>query len=220
LLAVNGLATAVAAHTSTVLIAFNNQQTPPDIIEVGNETDNGFLWPIGQIYTNKGINWDDYTTITKTAITAARAASPHAAIMIHYAGVATSGSFYNELLQRCVQFNIAGLSYYPWWHGASFTITESQLNALAISITQDLMIVETSYPFTLGLNDDTNNTIGLPLEVAPSYAANAAGQRNFMPTLHTVLKNLPNQRGRGYCYWAPDWGAHIPSQTSFTQSSS
>jgi|GEM_PF-7033697 len=62
-----------------------------------------------------------------------------------------------------------------------------------------------------------NNTVGPQSQVAPSHAANAAGQHHFMLPLHTIIKSLPNQRGMGYCYWAPDWVTHTQSQTSFTQ---
>jgi len=98
LLDVIGLATAVANYTTTVLTAFNNQLTPQDVIQIGNETDNGFSRPVEQIFSSTGTNWDDYATVTKAAITASRITSPEAAVMIHYDGVATSGSFYYELL--------------------------------------------------------------------------------------------------------------------------
>lgn len=214
------LAASVALYTDNVLRELIANQTPPQIIQIGNETNNGFLWPVGQVFNTTGTNWDNYANITKAAINAARSVTPSAKIMIHYAGVEYAGIFYQELVARNVSFDIAGLSYYPWWHGSSLTTMELQLNTLAGTITQDLMIVETAYPFTLGFNDNTNNVIGLQSQVAPSYPANIAGQRDFLRDLNTIIKNIPDERGTGFCYWAPDWVAHTPSQTSFTQGSS
>lgn len=214
------LAAAVALYTNNVLRELNANQTPPQIIQIGNETNNGFLWPVGQIFTSAGTNWDNYVLITTAAINAASAVSPSSQIMVHYAGVENAQSFFTELALRGVQIDIAGLSYYPWWHGASLTTMESQLNDLVSLLPLDVMIVETAYPFTLGFNDNTNNIIGLPSQVAPGYPADVAGQRDFLRDLNTIIKNIPNQRGIGFCYWAPDWVAHTPSATSFTQGSS
>jgi arabinogalactan endo-1,4-beta-galactosidase len=38
---------ALAAHTRDVLSALNDQNTPPQMIQIGNEITNGFLWPDG-----------------------------------------------------------------------------------------------------------------------------------------------------------------------------
>lgn len=76
------------------------------------------------------------------------------------------------------------------------------------------MIVETAYPFTLSWNDNLNNIIGLNNQVSTGFPATPAGQRNFMMRIHNMVKNLPNEQGLGYCYWAPDWVAR-PLQRDF-----
>lgn len=217
---VNALSTAVASYTTIVLQELKIQQTVPVIVQIGNETNNGMLWPVGQIYTRSGTNWDNYATITKAAITAVKSSSPTSQIMIHYAGVSNAVPFYKALIDRGVQFDIAGLSYYPWWHGNNVANMQSGLMTVSRDLTQDIMVVETAYPFTLAFNDNVHNNVGMESQLAPFYPASPAGQHDFLLALHNALKRVPNNRGIGYCYWAPDWVAHTPSSSSFTQGSS
>jgi arabinogalactan endo-1,4-beta-galactosidase len=214
------LLTTVSDYTTQVLLELKNQGTEPAIVQIGNETNNGLLWPIGQIYNGSVENFDTYIMITNAAIHAVRSVSPESQIMIHRAGIADSSYFFDQLNIRNVDFDIAGLSYYPWWHGMNVSTAENELNSFARSVTQKIMIVETAYPFTLSWNDNLNNIIGLNNQVSTGFPATPAGQRNFMMRIHNMVKNLPNEQGLGYCYWAPDWVAHDRSNETFMNGSS
>lgn len=214
------LSTAVANYTTNVLRELKNQGTEPAMVQIGNETNNGFLWPIGQIYTGSTVNFDNYVLITNAAINAVRTVSPASQVMIHRAGINDSAYFFDQLISRGVDFDVAGLSYYPWWHGSNVNNTENELQSFAAGITQKVMIVETAYPFTLGWNDNLNNIIGLNNQLASGYPATPVGQRDFMLRIHNMVKNLPNDQGLGYCYWAADWVAHNRGNESFMNGSS
>jgi arabinogalactan endo-1,4-beta-galactosidase len=185
------LLTTLSDYSTHVLLELKNQGTEPAIVQIGNETNNGLLWPIGQIYNGCVENFDTYIMITNAAIHAVRTISPESQIMIHRAGIADSSYFFDPLNVRDVDFDIAGLSYYPWWHGMDVSTAENELNSFARSVTQKVMIVETAYPFTLSWDDDLNNTL-----------------------------KAPNEQGLGYCYWAPDWVAHKRSNETFMNGSS
>jgi arabinogalactan endo-1,4-beta-galactosidase len=214
------LLSSLGDYTTRVLLELKDQGTQPAIVQIGNETNNGLLWPVGQIYNGSVENFNGYISITNAAIRAVRTISPESKIMIHKAGISDSSYFFDQLTIRNVDFDIAGLSYYPWWHGSDVSIAENELNSFARSFTKQIMIVETAYPFTLNWNDNTNNIIGLNNQVSPGFPATPSGQHHFMLRIHHMLKNLPNGQGIGYCYWAPDWVAHNRSNETFMNGSS
>lgn len=214
------LSTVVSNYTSQVINELKNQGTSPIIVQIGNETNNGLLWPLGKIYDNGNENFDNYVQLTNAAIGAVRSTLPEAQIMIHRAGVSDSNYFFEQLNDRNVDYDIAGLSYYPWWHGANLTAIETELIILSNSLEQKIMIVETAYPFTLNWNDNLNNIIGLNNQLTSNYPASLVGQKDFLVHLKSILENLPGNKGMGFCYWAPDWVAHDRGDQSFMNGSS
>ena len=109
------LTSAVHDYTKDVLEALENQGTLPDMVQIGNEIDSGFLWPDGDIS-----DFNKFTTLLKAAIAAVREVDPSIKIVLHIAkGGDASGAewWVNSVLQKGVEFDILGLSCYPQWHG-------------------------------------------------------------------------------------------------------
>lgn len=217
---VNQLSQRIKDYSQNVVQELVLQGTSPAIVQIGNETDNGMLWPVGQVYLNGNAQWDNYVRLTKAAIEGIKQASPDSKIMIHKSGVIGADYFYEQLITRNVDFDIAGLSYYPWWHNTDLNLIETELQQFAAGISQKVMIVETAYPFTLNWFDNTNNIVGLNNQLVPQYPATLNGQYSFMLRIHNMIKNLPDQQGIGYCYWAPDWVAYDSNATTITNGSS
>src|SRR5437762_14181120 len=48
-LAFDDMAAALHAHTKTVITALNDQGTPPDMVQIGNEIRFGMVWPDGHV---------------------------------------------------------------------------------------------------------------------------------------------------------------------------
>jgi arabinogalactan endo-1,4-beta-galactosidase len=67
---------AVQNYTSTVI-----SEIKPDIVQIGNEINNGFMWPNGNLYSNE----NQFIELLNTASTTIRNLSPETKIMIHYA---------------------------------------------------------------------------------------------------------------------------------------
>ncbi len=202
---INDLSTELEEYTTTVLRELRNQNTLPQLVQIGNETNNGMLWPLGLIYENGNENWDNYVQLTQSAINGVKSISPDSKIMIHHAGISTAPYFFEQLDNRNVPYDLVGLSYYPWWHGDDLDIMEADLRSFAANQDKPVIIVETSYPFTLDWNDNTNNNIGLTSQLAPGYSATISGQYSFLKRINDIVKNLPDDKGIGFCYWAPDW---------------
>jgi len=82
-----------------------------------------------------------------------------AKIMIHIERSVGSRWFFDNLFAQGVDFDLIGLSYYPWGHGTSGQVS-TNLNSLAREYGKDLVIVETAYPWTLQWADSIHNQVG------------------------------------------------------------
>lgn len=177
------------------------QLIEPDIIEIGNEISNGFLWPEGAI-----ANQSNFVFLLNKGIQGARDATTETKkILIHCATFDVADWFYTILKNNSVAYDMIGISYYPFWTKITPAQAVSQLNTLGSKFGRDAMIVETSYPFTLDWKDYTNNIIGLSNQLLTGYPATPEGQKLFLTDLKQALQS--STFGTGFCYWAPEWVA-------------
>ena len=207
----------VRNYTRDVVAAFTRQGTPVDILQIGNETIHGMLWPTGQIYRQSGEDWTEYAELVKAGITGAKEGSPARIprIMLHIDTGGDQGAstyFFDNLQQQGVNFDLIGLSYYPFWHG-SLAGLEGNLYALESRYGKDILIAETAYPWTLSSGDNVQSVITSldALPDAASYPPTPQGQAKFFEALNEVLRGVPNGRGIGYFVWEPGWLPGVPA---------
>ena len=169
----------------------------PDYIQIGNEINTGILFPHGNIANNQ----DQFVELVNVGVSAVRNNSTNAKIILHCAGFESSNWFFNIVKE--VDYDIIGISYYPWWHGKSLNDLQNQLSNLSVNFNKEVLIAETSYPFTLGWNDWTNNNVGLEEHlILPEYPASPQGQKDFIRDIKNLILEVNN--GIGFCYWGAD----------------
>ncbi len=188
------------------------EQLQPDIVQAGNEINDGFLWPEGKLSSHP----DTFFMLLKEAIAGLREGFAEASIMMHYANPEGSPWFFNLLNEEEVAYDLIGLSYYARWHTRSLSTVQNELNALANQTSKPILIAETAYPFTLEWNDQTTNLVGLPEHLISGYSATQEGQYRYLVRIRSLLHQTPGCMG--FCYWAPDWVAFKGNET--TQGSS
>jgi arabinogalactan endo-1,4-beta-galactosidase len=197
-------------YTYRVIHIFDSLGIPPEMVQIGNEINTGMLWPDGRIDGDYETTqqWSQFTNLLKKGIQAVHdAASDTVKIMIHYSeGGSNSKSrwFYDSLKNYEVNYDIAGLSYYPWWHG-NLTDLRQNLNDLALRYNKEIIVAETAYPWTLLWNDDTTNIVGSNEQLLTGYPDSVQGQYSFLYDLIRIIKEVPGGKGLGFFYWAPDW---------------
>jgi len=200
------LKAAVAAYTSTILTEID-----PDIMQIGNETNDGFLWPQGRLTSNE----NQFVALLTAASATIRSQSPDTKIMLHYADPNGADWFFDKV--KSVDYDYIGLSYYPIWHGKNLTTVKNTIASLGALYNKKVIIAETAYPFTLGYNDFTNNVVGLENQLIPTIPATPEGQRLFMMTLKNVIKS--SDYGAGFAYWGSEWvafrGPEAPNGSSY-----
>lgn len=172
----------------------------PDYIQIGNEINGGFLFPQGNLM---GTNQANFKELLQKGIAAVRENAPKTKIILHFAGIDNANWFFGNLTG--VDYDIIGLSYYPVWHGKSLANLKSTMATLSATYQKDIVIAETAYPFTLGWNDWTNNIVGLESQlILPDFPASPTGQKNYLHSLVTLTKEIPNGKGIGFCYWGAE----------------
>lgn len=172
------------------------EEINPDYIQIGNEINNGFLWPEGSTK-----NMNQMIALLKSGVKAVRETNSNSKIIIHHAGCNNTEWFFNQI--KLVDYDIIGISYYPMWHGKSLDTLQMQLNSLNTNFNKPILIAETSYPFTFGYNDWTNNIIGDSSQILPQYSATDQGQKNYVQSIFNISKNTVN--GLGFCYWGAEY---------------
>jgi arabinogalactan endo-1,4-beta-galactosidase len=171
-------------------------QINPEYIQIGNEINNGFLWPEGN-FTNQTQMID----LIKQGVKAVRDNSTTTKIIMHFAGHYNTTSFFS--LFTNVDYDIIGLSYYPIWHGKNIDDLQANISSIGTQFNKDVIVAETAYPFTFGYNDFTNNILGDATQILPEYPATPQGQKDFLTKIKKIVTNAP--RGIGFCYWGAEW---------------
>lgn len=201
-LSFSDLKIAFTSYTSMLMT-----EIKPDIIQIGNEINNGFMWPKADLATHES----EFLELLNVASAFIRATSPKTKIMLHYAGIGAGTSwFYNKM--ATVNYDYIGLSYYPIWHGKNLEDVKSTISTLGQTHNKKVIIAETSYPFTLGFNDWTNNILGTTDQIIPSYEATPLGQKAYLLALKEKIKET--QHGFGFCYWGTEWVAFRGNQST------
>ncbi len=132
---------AVYDYTKMVTQALKDQNTIPDMVQIGNEINHGMIWPMGAIN-----NLDTLAQLIYAGIQGVKAVAPSTSIMIHIAlGGQNDESrfFFDNMISRGISFDVIGLSYYPKWHNTLADL-DYNLNDLARRYDKDVIVVEYS----------------------------------------------------------------------------
>ena len=176
----------------------------PDYIQTGNEISYGMLWgPVGtptanlkKCYMGNEANWDRFANLLKAAGRACREECPRAKIILHTERVAKVNillNFYNQMRSKQVDYDIIGLSYYPYFHGDLGTLAIALNNVSNSYQDKDIMIVETGYSYHYSMGD---------LDYSSTWPLTYEGQRKFTADLITKLK--PYAKVKGLFWWFPE----------------
>lgn len=210
-LAFNILADSIYEYTKYVITQLKSQNTLPDMVQIGNEITCGMLWDDGKVCNPETPQqWNQLGILIKRAIEGLNESldsGEEVKVIIHFDnGASNSGCrwFYDNILDQEIEFNIIGLSYYPWWHG-TLTELKNNLNDLSPRYKKDIIVVEGGYPWTLAWNDNVNNIIGSTEQLHPGYPATVEGQANFLKEVMDIIHKIPENRGKGFMYWSPEW---------------
>lgn len=204
-------------YTKEILLQTRKDHLPIAAIQIGNEITNGMLWPLGALrfvdkdHVREG--YDNLAVLLKAGLKAAREIYPKAKLMIHLersGDLPLHQEFYGEIAKRGVEYDVIGLSYYPYWHGPFETLFKNVEN-LKAHFHKPIWIVETGYGFTMepfilggGFQDNliSEKFFQDTANVCRPYPLSKEGQNEFVKTLILLAKKHGVE---AIYYWEPTW---------------
>lgn len=180
----------------------------PDFIQTGNEISYGMLWgshndpesSLKKCFSGSSKNWDRFGNLLNNAIKACREVCPNAKIIIHTERVQKVGvqrNFYQQMKKLNVEYDIIGVSYYPYFHG-SMSILDNALTDLERNFPEKpIFVVETGYPYKWEVPGTTEKV---------DYPYSDEGQGQYAKDLVTMLEKHDNVYG--LFWWWMEYNAY------------
>ncbi len=183
----------LAQHTIEVLTLLKENDIEPRWVQVGNETANGLLWPMGHIEKNP----KQYAGFIRAGYDAVKKVFPKATVIVHLdRGHKQSLYDWNLDIVRKYggRWDMIGMSLYPYWAmeghpelKADDIITDCMSNIRHVSEKYkcDVMIVETGF------------------EVDEQHPEKMEEGRRQLTRVIKEARSMTNGRCRGVFYWEP-----------------
>jgi arabinogalactan endo-1,4-beta-galactosidase len=176
------LTSTVYSYTQSVLDSLRAAGVVPSFVQVGNETDNGMLWPDGEASTNMA----NYAALVNAGYTAVKSVSDTIQVIVHLSDGYDNAHFewlFDGLKANGAQWDIIGMSLYPsttdW---ASYNVScLANMNDMVSRYSKPVMICE----------------VGMPED----YAATC---ESFIADLSSKVKSVNGGKGLGVLYWEPE----------------
>lgn len=171
----------LAAHTTTVLNELKLNGVTPVWVQVGNETNDGMLWPDGKA----SINMNNFAQLVKAGYDAVKAVDANIKVIVHISNGYDNNLFrwiFDGLKNNGAQWDIIGMSLYPnsgTWASLN-TQCLANMNDMVSRYNKDVMVVEVGMPW-----DQANDC------------------NSFLTDLITKTKSVSGGRGLGVLYWEP-----------------
>jgi arabinogalactan endo-1,4-beta-galactosidase len=183
-LSLPALITAMQTYTVGVLDTLKMNGITPDWVQVGNETNNGMLFPLGNATTSM-VN---FAALVQAGYKAVKSVNAKIKVIVH-----VSNGFDNSLFQwvfdglkaNGAQWDIIGMSLYPSLSSTDWAMTDSQclsnINTLTARYSTPVMLVEAGMPQSL-----------------------ASTSQSFLTDIITKVNGVANGNGLGVFYWEPE----------------
>ena len=201
-------AEALYTYTADCLSRLKAEGIRVSMVQLGNET-NGRM-------CGERIWMNIVHHLMKAGSRAVREVYPDALVAVHFTNPESADTMLNyasKLAYYDLDYDVFGTSYYPYWHGTLDNLRQV-LGEIAETYGKKVMVMETSYAYTLEDGDFSGNTIGEGGGYGQYWPVTVQGQSN---ELQDVVRTVQEAGGIGVCWWE---GAWIPVGTeSFEENS-
>ena len=176
------LKASLSAHTTDVMNSLKTNGITPSWVQVGNETNDGMLWPDGRA----SVNMPDFAQLINAGYDAVKAVSPSSKVIVHISNGYDNSLFrwmFDGLTTNGARWDIIGMSLYPTV--SNWTTLNAQcfsnMTDMVSRYNKEIMICE------VGMSWDQ------PTEC-----------KNFLADIIAKTKSLSNNKGLGVFYWEPE----------------
>ena len=176
------LKTSLSDHTVNVLTTLKNSGITPEWVQVGNETNDGMLWPDGKASTSM----NNFAQLVNAGYDAVKQVFPTSKVIVHVSNGHDNSLFrwlFDGLKNNGGKWDVIGMSLYPT--AANWAIMNanclSNMEDMIARYSKEVMVVE----------------VGMPWD-------NATACKNFLDDLIQKSKSIPNAKALGVLYWEPE----------------
>lgn len=190
---------AVFDYTRDTLLTLEEHGLLPSVVQIGNEIRSGFLFPEGQLPDCAGM-----VKLINAGIRGVRsvAGKEKMQVMIH---LDQGGRFFflkewfdNALKEGMEEFDVIGLSFYPFWHGTYQDLKETMERLISL-YGKPIMIVETAHPWRICQDGFVDKK---QVEIA-GFEASEEGQKVVLDLVMQLVASVKDDMGQGVFYWEP-----------------
>lgn len=214
-LSFDGAVTAMKQYTTDVLTYFAENTVSLDYIQIGNEINNGILWPFGAMDwsndTTKAESFTRFSSLLKAGVSAVRSLSPTTKIILHSAnalentdGHAYQGLyFFGKMAEYGVDYDIMGSSFYKDITDTPVSSLSSSINQLTKAYSKPFFLMEYAYGYTAKSDPNAANTFTTASALKAGYPLSIQGQTTYVAEILAQLAKADNALGASY--WGGDW---------------
>ena len=168
-----------------------------DMVQVGNETTNGFIGETNQtnmctLFSAGAQGVKNYKEDVKVVI---HLTNPEKENMTAWAKI---------LDENKVNYDILATSYYPYWHG-TLTNLATEFKKVKETYNKDVMVAETSYAYTLEDSDGHDNTVRVGNNDTAENTTEPFTEQGQATAIRNLINTVNNAGGLGVYYWEPAW---------------
>lgn len=194
----------VGEYIQESLQYFKDYGVTVDSFQVGNETNSGVC---GFSISTSSSNLTMPFNVYKYGIAGGKEVFPEAKAIIHLTNIRSNAAvklYLDRLEEYEVDYDIAGFSYYPYWHGTHDNLLD--ILTYAANKGKETMVMETAWGFTDEQNEVVSNQYSSTgFGTAGGYETSTQAQATELADIIDVLSQVPNQKGTGIFYWEPAW---------------
>ncbi len=192
---------AVYEFTSKVILAMKEEDVLPEMVQIGNEIRSGMLFPDGEVP-----NFTKLAELVNAGIQAVRDVANKSEsdikVVIH---LDQGGRYFylrdwfdDMIKEGMLDFDIIGVSYYPFWHGTFAEFKES-LEKMVERYKKPIVVAETAHPWRC----IEEGFVGEQQEKIARFPATPEAQGKVMDLVMNITASLENEMGIGIYYWEP-----------------
>ena len=190
---------AVYVYTKDVLEELKREDIVPELVQIGNEIRTGMLFPEGELP-----NWEGLSKLLNSGIRGVRDVFERnqTRVVLHL-DQGGRYHYFEEWFDKAleygvVDFDIIGLSYYPFWHGEFYEFKET-MERLVKRYGKELIVAETAHAYQQSRDD----FFGEQQEEAAGFKASPENQRKVLELVESIIWHISNKKGLGFFYWEP-----------------
>jgi arabinogalactan endo-1,4-beta-galactosidase len=179
---IDGIKFSLTNHTIDVLTSLKSSGVNPEWVQVGNETNDGMLWPLGKA----SVNMNNFTQLVNAGYDAVKSVFPSSKVIVHVSNGWDNNLFrwiFDGLKSNGGKWDVIGMSLYP--NETNWPMLNSQcdrnMTDMISRYGKEVMIVEVGFPW-----DQSSSCF------------------SFLSDLISKAKSIPNNKCLGVLYWEPE----------------